>query len=195
MSQQLPNQTSPAENVHAPFKQPGSQYRLSHEVYEKLRRIARSRMSRLPSEHTTLQPTVLVHEAWLQLNKNERSWQNQGHFIASATLTMRRILIDHARRKSTIRKAIGDKTENTEAIHEEPPAAHLLELDEAINALEAAHPVHARVVVAKFFGGLLNKEVSKELGISERSVERYWAFSKVWLLRWMERKSARLNAD
>ncbi|MDQ8186540.1 ECF-type sigma factor [Pelagicoccus sp. SDUM812002] len=170
---------------------PPKGYRLNRDVYDKLRSIARNRMSRQPSEHVTLQPTVLVHEAWLQLNKNERSWQSQGHFIASATLTMRRILIDHARRKSTIRKVLGNKTEETETIRAETPNEYVLELDEAICALEAIYPTHARVVVSKFFGGLLNKEVSSELGISERSVERYWAFSKVWLLRWIENQQHR----
>ncbi len=163
--------------------------RMSNEVYQRLRRIAKTRMSKLPSEHSTLQPTMLVHEAWLQLNKGERSWQNQGHFIASATLTMRRILIDHARRKSTIRKSIGERVEDAELLGEKTPEKHLIELDEAIDALELAHPLHARIVVAKFYGGLLTKEIANELNLSERSVERYWAYAKVWLLRWMEKQN------
>ena len=175
-----------SENSSSPDSPKDSNgYRLNRDVYEKLRRIARSRMANHPAEYNTLQPTVLVNEAWLQLNKSERSWEDQGHFIASATLTMRRILIDHARRKSTMSKSLGRKTEETDFIRVDLPSDSVLELDEAIKALEATHPAHARVVVSKFFGGLLNKEVSQELGISERSVERYWAFSKVWLLRWL----------
>lgn len=164
-------------------------YRLSNEVYQRLRRIAEARMAKLPSDHTTLQPTMLVHEAWIQLTKGERSWQNQGHFIASATLTMRRILIDHIRKKATIRKSIGDKVDDVELLREKTPEKQLMELDEAIDALEISYPLHARIVVAKFYGGLLTKEIAEELNIGERSVERYWAFAKVWLLRWIERRN------
>lgn len=158
---------------------------LNREIYQELRRIAASRMaSQSPGQ--TLQPTELVHEAWLRLWREEPSWQNRGHLLASATLTMRRILIDRARKKAARDRLHAPSDADVEGLAESLASEKLLRINEAILQLERVHPVHARVVVARFFAGLTAPEIAQELGIGERSVERYWALAKVWLLRWME---------
>ncbi|HEY0946587.1 MAG TPA: ECF-type sigma factor [Opitutaceae bacterium] len=161
---------------------------VNREIYQELRRIAASRMARQAPGHT-LQPTELVHEAWLRLRDQDRSWQDRGHFLASASLTMRRILIDHARRRLSRRRPAGLSHENPEFVATVTSSENLLLIDEGITELEQVHPVHARVVVARFFAGLTTPEIAEELEMSERSVERYWAFAKVWLMRWIARKT------
>lgn len=160
----------------------------NREIYQELRRLAAQRMANQPPGHT-LQPTELVHEAWLRLRGVDRPWQSRGHFFASAALTMRRVLIDHARRKASQRRWVGEKVGDPEILAAVSPPEVLLQLDEGIGELELAHPVHARVVIARFFAGLTNEEIAEEFGLSQRSVERYWAFAKVWLARWMAAKT------
>ena len=161
---------------------------VNREIYQELRRIAAQRMAGQPAGHT-LQPTELVHEAWLRLRDEDRAWQSRGHFFASAALTMRRILIDHARRKASLRRSAGEKGGDPETVAAALPSKNLLLIDEGIGELENVHPLHARVVIARFFAGLTTQEIADEFGLSERSVERYWAFSKVWLARWFSQKA------
>lgn len=161
---------------------------VNREIYQELRKIAAQRMSGQFAGHT-LQPTELVHEAWLRLRGEERTWQSRGHFFASAALTMRRILIDHARRKASLRRSAGERGGDPEMVAAATPSENLLLLDEGVSELEQAHPLHARIVIARFFAGLTTQEIAEESGLSERSVERYWAFAKVWLARWIAQKS------
>lgn len=157
-------------------------------VYQELRRVATARLS---SERAalTLQPTALVHEAWLQLEgRGGREWENVAHFFGAASDAMRRILIDRARRRSRLRHGAGLVREN---VHEIDPANaptedSLLVIDEAISALEQENPEQARVVVLKFYGGLTNLEIAHHLSISERSVDRLWACAKARLVRWVQ---------
>lgn len=152
-------------------------------LYRELRRLAASQMAR-ESAGQTIQATELVHEAWIRLYGNDL-WQNHHHFLATAARTMRRILTDRARRKSRIKRGGNFVRVGMTSVESElaVPEDQVLLIDEAIKRLEEVDPVRARVVVLKFFGDMSNQEVAKELGVTERSVERYWAFAKAWLFR------------
>jgi RNA polymerase sigma factor (TIGR02999 family) len=156
-------------------------------VYEELRRLAAARMAR-EAPGQTIQATVLVHEAWLQLVGNgDRHWQNRAHFFGAAADAMRRILIDNARRKARIKHGGGQSRVNIEEVQvaERTPDDDVLLINDALERLEAEDPEKARVVVMKFFGGLTNQEVAENLGISERTVDRQWACAKARLYRWI----------
>ena len=152
-------------------------------VYEELRRLAAARMARESAGHT-LQPTALVHEAWLRLvSDNDRTWKNRAYFFASAAEAMRRILIEHARRK--LRLKYGGGQERLDIAEMDlaaaTPDAKLLLVNDALEQLEKDHPERAQIVVLKYFGGMTNKEVAETLGIGERSVDRHWVCAKTWL--------------
>jgi len=154
-------------------------------VYEELRRIAAYKMASEQAGHT-LQPTALVHEAWMRLVGNDSpNFANRAHFFASAAEAMRRILIESARRRSRLKR--GGKLERVE-LEDLPIAAPdrdetLLAMDEALAALEKEDPDKARIVKLKFFVGLTNQQVADSLGVAERTVERTWAYAKAWLFR------------
>lgn len=156
-------------------------------VYEELRRLAAARLAREYSGQT-LQPTALVHEAWLQLaGHGERNWQNRAHFYGAAADAMRRILIDKARRKSRLKHGGGrDRLDIDELdIAATTPDENVLLIEEALEWLEKENPEQARIVVMKFFGGLTNLEVAESLGVGERTVERNWACAKARIFRWI----------
>ena len=158
-------------------------------VYEELRRLAAARMAREVAGQT-LQPTALVHEAWLQLvGRGERSWQNRAHFFAAAATAMRRILIDEARRKARLRHGGGQTRVDVWRIDlaQTTPDNTILLIDEALDQLEKEAPEEARIVVLKFFGGLTNLEVAETLGVGERTVDRQWACAKARLFRWISK--------
>jgi RNA polymerase sigma factor (TIGR02999 family) len=154
-------------------------------IYDELRRHAVSQMSRERYNHT-LQPTALVHEAWLRITekgKKNNHWKNRAHFFGAAACAMRRILVESIRRKKALKRA-GDQVrvdiEKVEPIAVEPGEKILL-IDEALKHLEVTDPEKAKVVTLKFFGGHSNAEVAEIMGIGVRTVERHWAFSKVKL--------------
>ncbi len=152
-------------------------------VYDELRRLAAARMAQAASGQT-LQPTALVHEAWLRLNKGGvQKWQNRAHFFNAAAEAMRHIVIENARRKSRLKRGGGQMRLDIEALEiaEVPLDDSVLMIDDALQRLEVKSPERARVVTLKFFGGLTNQEVAETLGLTERTVERQWAFAKVWL--------------
>jgi RNA polymerase sigma factor (TIGR02999 family) len=154
-------------------------------VYEDLRRLATARMANELSGQT-LQPTALVHEAWLRLVTDEdRTWQNRAHFFGAAAEAMRRILIEKARRKSRLKHGGGQAQFNIEDLElaDSTPDDKVLLINEALEILEAQDPESARIVVLKFFGGLTRQEVAESLKISERMADRQWAYAKAWLLR------------
>lgn len=156
-------------------------------VYEELRRLAAVRLAQEASGQT-LQPTALVHEAWLQLvGAGERSWENRAHFFGAAADAMRRILIDKARRKSRLKHGGGQFRLDIDDMElaDTTPDDSILLINEALRRLEQEDPEQARVVVLKFFGGLTNLEVAETLGIAERTVDRQWACAKARLFRWI----------
>jgi RNA polymerase sigma factor (TIGR02999 family) len=156
-------------------------------VYEELRRMAAKRMAGEAAGHT-LQPTALVHEAWLQLVGNgDQTWENRRHFFGAAAEAMRRILILNARRKSVLKRGGGQLRVPFEDldIPAATPDEYILLIDEALQWLEAEDPEMARIVLLKFFGGLTNEEVAENMGISLRTINRQWFYAKIKLFRWI----------
>ena len=160
-------------------------------VYDELRRLATARMAKEAAGHT-LQPTALVHEAWLQLvGAGDRTWKNRAHFFGAAADAMRRILIDNARRKSALKHGGGQQRVAMEdlEITAATPDEHVLLIDEALLWLETEDPEKARIVSLKFFGGLTNEEVAENMKISLRTVNRQWVVAKIKLFRWISERT------
>ena len=157
-------------------------------VYEELRRLAAHKMSHEPPGQT-LQPTALVHEAWLRLSQQaDARWQNREHFYAVAAEVMRRILVDRARRRQA-RKHGGDlERVELDAVDLPGPGddAVVLQVHDALERLAAEDAEKAKVVKLRFFVGLENAEVAAILGVSEKTVQRHWSFAKAWLYRAMQ---------
>ncbi len=154
-------------------------------VYDELRKLAAQKMTN-EAPGQTLQPTALVHEAWLRLVATpDQTWQNRAHFFSAAAEAMRRILIQNARRKARFKRGGGQQRLDIDAIEltGTAPDDKVLLVNEALQHLEAEDPEKARVVVLKFFGGLTNREAAAILGVTERTVERNWAYAKAWLFR------------
>jgi RNA polymerase sigma factor (TIGR02999 family) len=154
-------------------------------VYEELRRVAAARMAQ-EAAGQTLQPTALVHEAWLRLvGEGERTWQNRAHFFGAAAEAMRRILIEIARRKSRLKRGGHQERINLDELElaATTPDDKVLLINDAVEKLQQEDPEKARIVVMKFFGGLTNEEVAESLGVTKRTVERHWAYAKAWLFR------------
>jgi len=152
-------------------------------VYEELRYLAAARMAREVAGHT-LQPTALVHEAWLRLvGDGDRTWKSRAYFFAAAAEAMRRILVENARRKSRLKHGGGQERLNIDGLElaGATPDDKILLVNDALEQLEAEYPERARVVVLKYFGGMTNKEVAENLGIGERTVNRHWICAKTWL--------------
>ena len=154
-------------------------------VYEELRRLAAARMAHEASGHT-LQATALVHEAWMRIAGNSpHRWENRRHFFGAASEAMRRILIENARRKSRLKHG-GDRVRvEIEGLDfaAATPDEQVLLVDEALDRLKSEDPEKARIVEMKFFGGLTNQEVAETLNVTERTIERQWAYAKARLFR------------
>ena len=157
-------------------------------VYDELRRLAASKLAgEAPGQ--TLQPTALVHEAWLRLVGDQTpSFNNREHFFRASAEVMRRILIDRARRKHTQRHGGGYQRIDWEGLDLAAPAAddQLLAVNEALEKLAVEHPVQADLVKLRYFAGLTNEEVSEVMGISVSTAKNYWTFSRAWLLNEIE---------
>jgi len=152
-------------------------------VYDELRRLAASRMAH-EAPGQTLQPTALVHEAWVRLvGDGSQTWENRAHFFGAAAEAMRRILIERARRRARVKHGAGQDRINLEdlEIAGALPDDKILLMDEALERLKAEDPETAQVVVLKFFGGLTNEEIVKIMGTSDRTVRRQWNYAKAWL--------------
>ena len=164
---------------------PGALDQLMPLVYDELRRLARRYLRRERADHT-LQPTALVHEAYLRIaDQTDVRWQNRAHFFGAAAEAMRRILIERARKKSRLKRGGGQPALSLEDVElaETTPDDRVLMVEEALKQLESQDPKLARVVTMKFFGGLTNAEVAEVLGVTERTVLNHWAYAKAWLLR------------
>lgn len=159
-------------------------------VYDELRKLAQARMTDEPAGHT-LDPTALVHEAWLRMvNEKDRTWHNQSYFFTVASTAMRRVLVDHARRKATVKHGGNQQRINFELLDvaEALTDEKTLLVDDALERLEKFHPKWAQIVVMKYFGGMVNREVAESLGVSERTVERWWVCAKSWLYNSMRKQ-------
>jgi RNA polymerase sigma factor (TIGR02999 family) len=154
-------------------------------VYNELRNLASARMFRESAGHT-LQPTALVHEAWLRLvGDGKQNWKGRAYFFAAAAEAMRRILVEHARRKARLKHGGGQQRVNIEDLQlaDTAPDEKILMVEDALEQLERSNPERGRVVVMKFYGGMTNKEVADMLDIGERSVDRHWVCAKAWLFQ------------
>src|SRR5947208_16229661 len=153
-------------------------------VYDELRKLAAQKL-RQESPGLTLQATALVHEAYVRLVGPEqaRRWDNRGHFFAAAAEAMRRILVENARRKRRLRHGGGQQRVGLEEtkIVAQAEDDKLLQVDEALDDLAREDPVQAQVVKLRFFAGLKNEEVAEALGVSSKTVQRYWTHAKSWL--------------
>lgn len=158
-------------------------------VYSELRAMARARLARTPPGNT-LQPTALVHEAYLRLIGSDgqaaEAWESRRHFFGAAAIAMRNILVDQARRKHGPKAGGGRKREDFDAAVQQvaslaAPIDDMLALDEVLSRLEAEDPRKAKVVMLKFFAGLDHKQIAEALGLSVPTVERDWAFARSWL--------------
>jgi RNA polymerase sigma factor (TIGR02999 family) len=153
-------------------------------VYEELRKLAAAKMARESAGHT-LQPTALVHEAWLRLVGDDNpQFANRAHFFAAAAEAMRRILIDKARRKRAQRH--GGEQQRVDLEEDAAIAApgdddQLLAVNEALDKLAAIHAAQTEVVKLRYFVGMTNVETAQALGLSERTVKNYWNHARAWL--------------
>jgi RNA polymerase sigma factor (TIGR02999 family) len=169
-------------------------------VYEELRQLAAQKLAHEQPGHT-LQPTALVHEAYLRLvtsvrsdGEDNTSWDSRGHFFAAAAEAMRRILVENARRKQAVKHG-GDMSrvplEEFHRVTESPQ--DLLDLDDALTRFAAEEPDKARLVQLRFFAGLTTSDAAAALGISVATAERWWTFARAWLyneLQGREKKSS-----
>jgi RNA polymerase sigma factor (TIGR02999 family) len=158
-------------------------------VYDELRRLAAQRLAR-EAPGQTLQPTALVHEAYLRLVASgdtsvtrEQQWGNRGHFFAAAAEAMRRILIDAARRKNSLREGGDRKRQPLEGVDiaAVEPSADILAIDDAVERFEKIDPLKAKLVKLRYFAGLTIPEAAEALGISPATADRYWSFARAWL--------------
>jgi RNA polymerase sigma factor (TIGR02999 family) len=169
---------------------PHAAEQLLPQVYEELRKLAAQRLAQ-EKPGQTLQPTALVHDAYLRLVDVDKAphWNSRGHFFAAAAEAMRRILVEQARHKGRIRHGGGRKRL---ALLDAEVAAptddeQVLLLDEALSRLAAARPQAAELVKLRFFAGLTLEEIAPLLSLSPRTARRLWAFARAWLRRDMER--------
>ena len=154
-------------------------------VYEELRRLAASKMSLQPADEM-LQPTALVHEAYLKLlGDGNHSWHGRRHFLAVAAEAMRHILVDRARRKAAVRHGGGLQRLDLDnvVIAAETTDENILLMNEALEKLAAHDASAAELVKLRFFAGLTFAEASEALGLSERTAKRQWAYARAWLFK------------
>jgi RNA polymerase sigma factor (TIGR02999 family) len=152
-------------------------------VYDELRRMARRHLAHERKSHT-LQPTAIVHEAYLRLIQEEgRDWQNRAHFFAAAAAAMRRILVDYARRRATKKRGGDDSPYQLESGIAEPKTVDVIAVDDALHKLAELDPEQARVVELRFFAGLTEEEAAAALDISPATARRRWQGARTWLHR------------
>ena len=165
-------------------------------VYEELRRMARAQLSN-EKVGATLQPTVLVHEAYMRLVDKgaggaEVSWNSRGHFFGAAAMAMRRILVDRARTNGALKRG-GDRQRvelNEQVMASEPGSQAMLAVEEALSQLEAYDAVKARIVMLRFFTGLTIEEIARAMDLTPSQVKTSWEFSRAWMYAQMKRAEA-----
>jgi RNA polymerase sigma factor (TIGR02999 family) len=159
-------------------------------VYDELRRLAALRIAQESAGHT-LNATALVHEAYIRLVGGEEvSWSHRGHFYAAAAESMRRILVDHARKKHSLKRGGGRKRVPLDEVHAatDEGEVDLVALDEALTKLATEDAEAAQLVQLRYFSGLTSAQAAGCMGLSQRTAERLWAFARAWLYREMDAK-------
>lgn len=154
-------------------------------VYSELRKLAASKMAR-EAPGQTLQPTALVHEAWLRLVGGQSpSFANRAHFFSAAAEAMRRILIDRARKRLAARHGGGLARVDLDGTNIAAPGSdeQLIAVHETLERLTAQHPEQAEVVKLRYFAGMTNEQTAEALGLSVSSVKNYWTFARAWMFR------------
>lgn len=151
-------------------------------LHAELHKLAEAKMRRERAGHT-LQPTVLVNEAYLRLVQGNPEWQNRSHFFGAAAEAMRRILVDHARKRlSEKRGGAAERVTFSEMnVAGEDPDIDLIALDDAVSALEAVNPRLSQVVQLRYFAGLSIEETAEVLDVGAATVKRDWAYARAWL--------------
>ena len=158
-------------------------------VYSELRRLATYKMAHEAQGHT-LQATALVHEAWIRLAaSDQRNWENRGHFFAAAAEAMRRILVDHARRKHSLKRGggVGHQEFDEASIVLAAPADELLAVHEALDKLGRTDPQAAELVKLRYFVGMTMEEAASVMGLAKRTAESLWTYGRAWLKREIRR--------
>jgi RNA polymerase sigma factor (TIGR02999 family) len=159
-------------------------------LYSELRQIAAGKMASEAAGHT-LQPTALVHEAWLRLvGENERTWPSRAYFFAAAAEAMRRILVEYARRKQSLKRGGEFEREelNESMLVLSAPPDELLAVDEALEKLSAEDRPAAELVKLRYFVGMTMEEAASALDMAPRSAERLWTYARAWLQREIRRQ-------
>jgi RNA polymerase sigma factor (TIGR02999 family) len=171
---------------HSPLPPQEWQARLTPDLYRELKALARSHLRRERVGHT-LGTTALVHEAWLRLSRAQNlAPEDASRFFAVASNTMRRVLVDHARKVKSAKRGSGGPQLSVDDVEEfltESDADEVMALDDALERLELISARAAQVVVSRFFGGLSEQETAEALGISLRTVQRDWLMARAWLRR------------
>jgi RNA polymerase sigma factor (TIGR02999 family) len=164
--------------------------RLTPLVYDELRRIG-ARHLRGERPNHTLQPTELAHEAFLRLVRQKVSWQNRAHFFGVAAEIMRRMLVDHARRKFAEKRGAGVETISLTIAGDWPASQEvdLIGLEDCLTALATVDPTQSRIVELRFFGGLTIEETAEVMGVSGTTIKREWRLARAWLLREMQARA------
>lgn len=165
--------------------------RLLQLVYEELRKVANSKLSRERATQT-LQPTALVHEAWLRLGGDEQpSWKSRAHFFSAAAEAMRRILIERARRRQAIKHGGGQERVEYDVLQGLPDSMrdddHIIDLNDALSRFASQNPSKAELVKLRYFVGLNVEEAASLLEISIPTAKRWWAYSRSWLYQEMKK--------
>src|SRR5262245_51706944 len=166
---------------------PGTSDEMLPEVYDELRKLARARLARERRSNQTLQPTALVHEAYLRVSgeRQQAKWDRRGHFFAAAALAMRRILVERARHYQRIKH--GQAAEHVELdsamLRVDPALTELVAVDEALTRLEQTDPRKAQIVTLRYFAGLSIEETAGALDLSPATVKNEWTFARAWLYR------------
>lgn len=187
----LPAEAQPAAQPGAPLAADA----LIGRLYTELRQLARAPMAAVPPGNT-LQPTALVHQAYLRLVKDgDPGWNSPGHFFGAAAQAMRQILVEQARRKHAVKHGGGQKREDIDDAQDgvaiEPPSEDVLAVDRALERLQREDPRKAEIVLLRYFAGLDREETANALGISVRTVDREWKYLVAWLHREITREMSR----
>jgi RNA polymerase sigma factor (TIGR02999 family) len=166
---------------------PGTSDEMLPEVYDELRKLARARLARERHSNQTLQPTALVHEAYLRVagDQQDRQWDRRGHFFAAAATAMRRILVERARHYQRIKHGSGaEKVElDSGMMRIDPALIDLVAVDEALKRLEETDPRKAQIVSLRYFAGLSIEETAGALDLSPATVKNEWAYARAWLFK------------